>query len=165
MVDTEYPRSARLGSVSIVEVPITDPNLLRLVGIHHEYCVAQTPKSSGHALRPSSSALKGIRFFAALEHDVAIGCIGLTLIAPGHGEIKTMHVLTEARGKRIGSALLSFALQEARKMGCSRVSLETGKSDGFAASVRFYQGHGFLPCPPYGAYVDDPFSLCMTRPC
>ena len=32
-----------------------------------------------------------------------------------------------------------------------------------AAARALYTQHAFLPCPPFGDYVDDGFSLCMTR--
>jgi hypothetical protein len=40
----------------------------------------------------------------------------------------------------------------------TRVSLETGSGEAFAAAVRLYTNFGFEPCGPFGDYTDDPFS-------
>jgi putative acetyltransferase len=53
-------------------------------------------------------------------------------------------------------------LDDARSRGVGRISLETGSMEFFAPARRFYARAGFVPCPPFGAYVDDPLSTFMT---
>ena len=43
------------------------------------------------------------------------------------------------------------------------VSLETGSQPAFAPARALYARFGFLPCGPFGAYVEDPNSSFMTR--
>ena len=43
------------------------------------------------------------------------------------------------------------------------LSLETGSQDFFAPARALYAAHGFVPCPPFGHYVDDPNSTYLTR--
>jgi putative acetyltransferase len=42
------------------------------------------------------------------------------------------------------------------------LSLETGSSADFAPALALYEAHGFEYCPPFGDYVEDPFSRFMT---
>jgi putative acetyltransferase len=67
------------------------------------------------------------------------------------------------RGKGAGMAMLLHLLGEARARGYTRVSLETGRPEPFLPARRLYESHGFTECPPFGDYVADDFSICMTR--
>lgn len=74
-----------------------------------------------------------------------------------------MHTAERFRGKGIARALMTTLIGAARQRGYERLSLETGYTEGFAASRALYESFGFTPCPPFDAYVDDPYSFCMTR--
>ena len=64
----------------------------------------------------------------------------------------------------MGEAILLHLIAEARRHGYARLSLETGKSTEFQAARTLYAKHGFAQCPPFGDYLDDDFSLYMSRP-
>ncbi len=67
------------------------------------------------------------------------------------------------RGRGLGRELLEFALADARSRGTARISLETGSGGFFAPARALYAAHGFVPCAPFGRYVDDPNSVFLTR--
>jgi len=73
-----------------------------------------------------------------------------------------MHTAQACRGKGVGSALLAHIMADARKMGLSRLSLETGSWPYFAPARELYSRHGFVECPPFGSYAADPNSVFMT---
>lgn len=54
------------------------------------------------------------------EALVAVGA--LKLLAPNHGEVKSMHTAEAMRGTGAGSAMLRHIMTEARARGCSRLS-------------------------------------------
>jgi putative acetyltransferase len=58
--------------------------------------------------------------------------------------------------------MLTHIISQARDRGYHRLSLETGSSADFAPALALYAAHGFEYCPPFGDYVEDPFSLFMT---
>lgn len=149
--------------VDILPRPSDDNELQALIETHRAFCRLHTPEGSGHAVVAGSSDVEDVRYWVAQDGDQLLGCIGFRMVEPGHGEIKTMHVLDMARGRGVGAGLIGRVLAVAREEGFARVSLETGRSDGFAASRRLYGRAGFEPCPPFGDYTDDPFSYCMTR--
>jgi putative acetyltransferase len=53
-------------------------------------------------------------------------------------------------------------LAVAADRGYRRVSLETGTMDRFTAARSLYAKAGFVPCPPFANYTDNPHSTCMT---
>lgn len=148
---------------SVKPIIASDPSLKSMISIHQQYCQAHTPPGSGHAVSAKTLEDGEIHYWALMEDEQVLGCAGFKMIGDGHGEIKSMHVLSEARGSGIGDELLLALLGEAKRLGVHQLSLETGKSEGFAASRRLYEKHGFEHCGPFGAYKDDPFSYCMTR--
>ena len=74
-----------------------------------------------------------------------------------------MHTAEAARRRGVGGAMLRHIMDVARASGMTRVSLETGTSAYFQPAVAMYLRHGFADCGPFGDYVDDPYSVFMTR--
>ncbi|HEY8088695.1 MAG TPA: GNAT family N-acetyltransferase, partial [Polyangiaceae bacterium] len=56
-------------------------------------------------------------------------------------QIESVHVCSSLRGRGIGSALMRFAVEEARRLGCHRVQLTSNKKR--AEAHRFYGRLGF----------------------
>lgn len=149
--------------MEIISASINDDRLLELIGTHKQFCVENTPVGSGHAVTSDAIQVNQIRYWLSLTDGEALGCVGLQAINENHAEIKSLHVLRGARGSGIGAALIERLLKFAVEHNYKRISLETGKSDGFKPSRRLYQRMGFIQCEAFGAYVNDPFSFCMTK--
>jgi len=149
--------------IRILEARPDDPHLLNLVKVHRQFCGMHTPAGSGHAVSGEEAGFLSIRYWLGIHGEACVGCIGLKPIDGQHAEIKTMHVLPSVRANGIGSALVRHVVSQAAKAGFTRLSLETGGSDAFAPSRRLYAREGFAPCEPFGHYVGDPFSYCMSR--
>jgi putative acetyltransferase len=147
----------------IVELCPGDARVKFLIDSHRRYCEEHTPEGSGHAVDASASEISDIRYFVAMAEGTPLGCIGLRALDGTDAEIKTMHVLASARGRGIGELLVNRLLDIARGEGIGRLFLETGKSDGFAASRRLYSRLGFEACDSFGAYASDPFSYRIKR--
>ena len=130
---------------------------------HFEVMRADSPEESCHVLDPGALFERSAVLFAAREGDSVLGVGALAQVGPGHGELKSMHTLTEARGRGVGRAILAALLEEARARGMARVSLETGSAEMFAPARALYSAHGFADCPPFGSYVKDPLSVFMSR--
>ena len=67
------------------------------------------------------------------------------------------------RGRGLARRMLDHLVSAAQAEGITRLSLETGSQQGFAPARRLYQTAGFVPCPPFADYRDDPMSVYMTR--
>lgn len=124
---------------------------------------AETPPESIHMLPREALAVPGLSFFVAREEDgtpVAMGA--LKLLGESEAEIKSMHVLTEHRGRGLSRLMLAALLDHARAKGIRRLSLETGTQPAFSAARGLYASAGFTDCPPFGSYRPDPNSHFMT---
>ena len=138
------------------------PDVVALLSEHLADMYATSPAESVHALDVDRLAVPSVLFVTAREDGRLLGCGALKDLGGGHGEIKSMRTAHDARGRGVAAAVLRRLLDEARRLGMTRVSLETGTQEYFAAAVRLYRRHGFVDCGPFGEYVLDPNSRYMT---
>jgi putative acetyltransferase len=146
----------------IVEGNLDDPRVVALLHTHVTRARAETARGSAHALDLSGLGAPEITFWSVWEGDTVVGVGALKRLSAGHGEIKSMHTAEAARGRGVGSALLRQIIATARARGMSRLSLETGSWAYFLPARALYARHGFVECPPFGEYREDPNSVFMT---
>ncbi|GGF71729.1 N-acetyltransferase [Paracoccus acridae] len=145
-----------------LESPLTE-DLGLLFQRHTAEMHADTPPESIHMMPRETLVSPDIDFFVLRRDGIAVGMAALKRLDPMHGEIKSMHVLAEARGAGLSRLMLDRLSDHARQSGLTRLSLETGAQASFAAARRLYARGGFAECPPFGAYQPDPNSVFMTR--
>jgi putative acetyltransferase len=121
-----------------------------------------SPPESKHALDLDGLRRPEITFWTAWRGRKLVGCCALKELDATHGEIKSMRVARDVRGKGIGSALVAHVIGEAKARRYSRLSLETGAMPFFEPARRLYGKHGFGRCGPFGSYKHDPNSVFMT---
>ena len=73
-----------------------------------------------------------------------------------------MRTEPRVRGRGVAPRLLAHVLADARARGVTRVSLETGSMAFFEPARASLRLAGFVPCGPFGDYVEDPNSTFMT---
>lgn len=140
------------------------PDVAGLLEAHGRFTAEHSPPGTCHRLDAHGLARPEITFWTARDETGAVlGCIALKALGEGRGEIKSMHVAADRRGKGVARALVQAVIDEARGRGYTWLGLETGRSDGFAPSRALYARMGFEPCPPFGDYLPDTFSYCMSR--
>lgn len=133
-----------------------------LLNQHFAGMLANSPPESCHFLDFDGLKAGGVRFWSIWQGPDLAGCGALRLIAPAHGEIKSMRVADAFRGQGAGHAMLSHIMEVARDSGMTRLSLETGSGPAFDDATRLYLRAGFTYCDPFGDYRPDPFSRFMT---
>lgn len=144
------------------EHPLT-PDLSLLFDRHTADMHADTPPESIHMMDKGALAAPGIRFFVLRDGGVPMAMGAIKRIDAGHAEIKSMHVLVEARGRGLSKAMLDHLIGAARADGILRLSLETGVQPTFVAARALYGRAGFADCPPFEGYGPDPNSVFMTK--
>ena len=144
------------------EHPLT-PDLALLFERHTADMHADTPPESIHMMDKGALAAPGIRFFVLRDGGEPLAMGAFKRIDDGHAEIKSMHVLAEARGRGLSKAMLDHLVAEARKDGFARLSLETGVQPTFVAARALYARAGFAECGPFEGYWADPNSVFMTK--
>ncbi|KAF0115646.1 MAG: putative acetyltransferase [Rhodobacteraceae bacterium] len=150
-------------TVSIAEEHPLTADLSLLFERHTADMHADTPPESIHMMDKSALAAPGIRFFVLRDDGVPLAMGAYKRIDATHAEIKSMHVLTEARGRGLSKAMLEHLVAAARADGFTRLSLETGVQPTFVAARALYERAGFLDCPPFEGYGPDPNSVFMTK--
>lgn len=148
-----------------MHIEIDDParsDVYALLDEHLRSMYELSPPESVHALDVSRLKSPEITFWSIREGEQLLGCGALKQLSPEHGEIKSMRTPSALRRKGAGRAVLNHILAEARKRGYSRLSLETGPAESFAAAHKLYESVGFQHCGPFGDYKLDPYSVFMT---
>lgn len=141
----------------------TGADLALLMERHTADMHADTPPESIHMMDASALDQPHIAFFVLRESGRPLAMGAYKRIDASHAEIKSMHVLSEARGRGLSKAMLDHLLAEARRDGFARLSLETGIQPTFIAARALYARAGFVDCPPFEGYHDDPNSVFMTK--
>lgn len=150
----------------MITITLEHPVQEDLALLHRRHTAAMhedTPPESIHMLPADALAAPGIRFYVLREGTAALGMGALKRIDATHAEIKSMHVLVEARGRGLARMMLGHLVTEARAQGFARLSLETGAQPSFEAARALYLAEGFEVCGPFEGYRLDPNSVFMTR--
>lgn len=124
---------------------------------------ADTPPESIHMLDASELAAPGVWFFVMREEGEPIGMGAFKRIDDQHAEIKSMHILSEVRGRGLSRLMLVHLIDAARAEGFTRLSLETGVQPTFEAARALYSKADFVETGPFEGYHEDPNSVFMTR--
>ncbi|HET9131525.1 MAG TPA: GNAT family N-acetyltransferase, partial [Terriglobia bacterium] len=122
-----------------------------------------SPPESVHALDIESLRKPEITFWTIWQESELMGCGALKQLDSSHGEIKSMRTAAAHLRKGVATAMMVHILAEARRRSYRRLSLETGSADVFAPARSLYTRFGFRFCSPFADYVEDPFSVFMTR--
>lgn len=159
------PTDADSAPPSVTRQSPLDPDLDVLFQRHVEDMHADTPPGSIHMLPREALQAEGIAFYVLRATDgVPLAMGAIKRLGDGtEGELKSMHVLAEHRGRGLSRRLLEVLMIEAGAAGMRRLSLETGTQPTFVAARALYARSGFRECGPFGDYTDDPNSVFMTR--
>jgi putative acetyltransferase len=149
--------------LSITRADFADPSLHAFLQSHLDELERTAPPESRHALVPRRLHAPGVRLWVARDGDAIAGTGALAVLSPGHEELKSMRTDPRHRDRGIATKLLEHLLADARGRGIRRLSLETGSMEFFAPARALYAKAGFVRCPPFGSYTDDPNSVFMTR--
>ena len=135
-----------------------------LLAQHFAEMRAGSPPSACHVLTADALKDRAIRFFTVRNEAASLfGCGALKRLAADHGEIKSMRTADAALGRGVGRRLLDHITTVAQVAGMTRLSLETGTGDLFAAANLLYQREGYVPTGPFGGYVRSDFTTFYTR--
>lgn len=139
------------------------PKIYDLLQEHLQSMRLHSPPESIHALDIEALRKPEITFWTLWESGELLGCGALKELDSRHGEIKSMRTSSLHLRKGVARALLNHILEEAKRRGYGRLSLETGSADAFEPARTLYAGFGFRYCEPFADYVGDPYSVFMTR--
>jgi len=150
-------------AINIVAADLDDPLLIDLLHHHQKTALANTPGGKGHSLNIAALRADGIHVFAAYNGPTPVGSIALKQHDEHLGEIKSMYVVTNMRGRGIADMLMDQLETKARDIGLNDIKLETHPGSYFMPAINFYQRRGYRPCGPFANYDDVPESVFYGR--
>ncbi|MBP6493100.1 MAG: GNAT family N-acetyltransferase [Rhodoferax sp.] len=149
---------------------LTGPEIYALLQEHLHSMTLHSPLESIHALDLDALRKPEITFWTAWSDPdqngsskVLLGCGALKELDAGHAEIKSMRTASPHLRKGVARAILGHILDQARHRGYARLSLETGSAKAFEPARNLYASFGFAYTGPFAQYVEDPYSLFMTK--
>ncbi len=142
---------------------LSGSEIYELLQEHLQSALLHSPPESVHALDVEGLRRPEITFWTAWDGGELLGCGALKELDSQHGEVKSMRTASLHLRKGVARNLLNHIIEEARRRGYRRLSLETGSMEAFAPARKLYTGFGFTYCGPFADYVEDPFSVFMMR--
>jgi putative acetyltransferase len=140
-------------------VPFEHADSVMLRSAQQAELAARYRSDSEPGVKPNSDSV--IVFLIAYVDGVPAGCGGLRQLDDGGLEIKRMYVTPAQRGSGIAIALLNGLEQWARAQEAKQLMLETGTEQPDA--MRFYEREGYSRIENFGAYADEPLSICYSK--
>ncbi len=147
----------------IVVDDLSGPRIAAFLDEHVQQMRSITPPESKHALDLDSLRRPEITFWSVLDGDALVGCGALKRLDESHAELKSMRTAPARQRSGVASLLLEHIIAEARRMGFTRLSLETGSAGFFHPARSLYEKFGFEYCEPFADYRPDPNSVFMTK--
>ncbi len=142
---------------------LSDERVVAFLNEHIEDMLSVSPPESKHALDATGLQAETVRFWTLWEGDELLVCGALQSLGPNQAELKSMRTAKSHRGRGLARKMLHFLIKEAKEAGHQALYLETGSMPFFEAARNLYQCEGFEPCPPFGAYQEDPNSVFMYK--
>ncbi len=147
----------------IIEDDLSGAEVRTLLETHFAGMLASSPEGSCHFLDFEGLKAPEVTFWSIWDGEQLAGCGAMKELSAEHGEIKSMRTHADHLRKGAAARMLEHIIATARQRGYVRLSLETGSTPDFDAAHGLYLRYGFEYCPPFGDYVEDPFSRYMTR--
>ena len=153
----------KANAVRIVVDDLSGSQISEFLDEHVQQMRSITPLESKHALDLDSLRQPEITFWSVMDGDALVGCGAIKRLDASHAEVKSMRTKPARQQSGIASLLLEHVITEARRMGFTRLSLETGSTGFFLPARKLYEKFGFEYCEPFADYQSDPHSVFMTR--
>ena len=139
----------------------------RLIAELDAYLSPLYPQESQHGYSIEKLVAQQVKFFVLYHGGEPAACGGVQFFTEpqaegaAYGELKRMYVRDQFRGRGFGKRLLAHLERLAVDKGVTTMRLETGTRQ--PEAVGLYEKSGYYRIPPFGAYWDDPVSLCYEK--
>jgi putative acetyltransferase len=153
--------AAMEGLVVAVDDPRA-PDVRALLERHLDFCRSCSHPEDVHALDLEGLTDPAVTLFGARSNGELLGVGALKAISGDHAELKSMHTASAARGRGVATRMVAHLVEEARRRGFRRISLETGSQAEFAPARALYSRAGFEICEAFEGYAPSDASTFMT---
>jgi putative acetyltransferase len=160
---TRFIHDQLINSIQVRREDITSATATALILALNAETSARYPEEGAchFQLDPNEVAEGTGAFMVAFSRGQPIGCGAVRKLDADTAEFKRMYVTPEARGRKVGRAIVMALEAESRRLGVTRIVLETGVRQPEALAL--YAATGFERIPAFGDYVGCPLSICMAK--
>ena len=150
----------------MIDIREADPSsdaLRPVIEAHFAHGESAGPAESNHTMDADALAGPDIRFWALYDGETPLGCGALKVLPDSTAEVKSVHILAQARGRGLARVMMNRLAELARADGLSALVLETGAAHlpAYDAARKLYEALGYSYCGPIFGYRDDPNSAFM----
>ena len=142
---------------------LTGREIIELLEEHLRCMARVSPPESRHALNLDGLRKPDVTFWTIWNDPELAGCGALKELDGEHGEVKSMRTAYAYQRKGVASQMLRHIIDEAKRRGYRKLSLETGAMDYFEPARKLYASFGFQFCGPFATYRLDANSVFMTK--
>ena len=146
-----------------IEGNFDNPEVNKLLTKHFIELRAASPEGSAHVLDIPGLKDKSIKFWSFWDNEKLFGCGALKFLDKNHGEFKSIRIHNDFRNKGQGIKLIEHLIDEAKKLGIERISIETGAGKFFDPARKLFKRCDFEPCKPFAHYKEDINSIYLTK--
>jgi putative acetyltransferase len=132
---------------------------LHLAGMH-----ANSPAGSVFALDLSGLQKPEITVWTVWRGADIAGVGALKELPGGSGELKSMRTHPDHLRTGVAAFLLDHIIDEARRRGLTRLSLETGSGPAFDPALTLYRKRGFVDGAAFADYERTAFNQFLHMP-
>ena len=146
-----------------IEGNFDNPEVNQLLTTHFIELRAASPEGSAHVLDIPGLKISSIKFWSLWKEEKLFGCGALKFLDKNHGEFKSIRIHNDFRNKGQGIKLIEHLIDEAKKLGIERISIETGAGKFFDPARKLFKRCDFEPCKPFAHYKEDINSIYLTK--
>ena len=146
-----------------IEGNFNNPKVNELLTKHFIELRSVSPAGSAHVLDIAGLKDQSIKFWSLWDNDELIGCGALKFLDKIHGEFKSIRVVDKFRKKGVGEKIIDHLIEEAKKLGIKKLSIETGSGKFFEPARKLFAKFNFQPCSPFAHYEEDLNSCFFTK--
>lgn len=137
---------------------LSNPATQALLRLHLSGMHANSPPGHVFALDLSGLKAPNVNVWSAWNGDDICGIGALKQLDSNEGEIKSMRTHPDYLRRGVAAALLEHMIDEARRRGLRRLSLETGSGDSFEPALALYRRRGFVNGEAFSDYQKSDFN-------
>ena len=146
-----------------IEGNFENPEVHKLLTRHFIELRAASPEGSAHVLDIPGLQVSSIKFWSLWQKDMLVGCGALKFLDNEHGEFKSIRIHDDFRKKGNGINVINHLINEAKKLGITRLSIETGAGEFFKSARKLFNQCNFEICEPFAHYKEDVNSVYLTK--
>ena len=145
-------------TLEIREDDLTAADVQALLEFHHIAMRNGSPPGLSFVLDLSGLRAPGVTAWSVRRAGALAGIGAMKALGDGAGEIKSMRTHPDHLRQGVAAALLDHIVDEARRRGLARLSLETGSGPAFDPALALYRKRGFVAGGPFGDYAPSDFN-------